>query len=814
VESLIEQLRQKLAGSRHKRADEIGPLVEAAFAGDGAVGFVLNGEPVTHQPEPARSARPATAHLASIGVQGFRGIGRRAELQLNPGPGLTLVVGRNGSGKSSFAEGLEMLLTGDNLRWKERSAVWRDGWRNLHESHQPVLDAELCIEGQPETAVLQRWWDLRAGLDDSETRLELPGGTRTTIGWLDWTAPLDNYRPFLSYNELGSMLTGKPSNIHDAMSVFLGLEEGQTAAEILRQRRLALQKPEKELAGTTIRLRDELRGADDHRAAAALAALETRPPDIARLSTLVAGAGTDPDRDSLAPARTLAQLALPATDHMEAAATELATALTLAAESAGTDAGQARHLAGLLHASLGHWHHDRSETSCPVCGTTGVLGDQWAASVGDALAELEQRATAATALAERLNGARQAATTLLTPVPATLRAASSLDIDGTTEAVAAWETWAKAPPSDIDLVSRLRSFDPVAALAEQARRAARELVDQHDLRWQPHAQAIASWLQADEAARQATAQSKRIKVAEDWMKAALTEIRNERFEPISTQARELWEVLRHRSNVQLDQIALEGSASNRRVSLEVTVDGVPAAALSVMSQGELHALALSLFLPRAMMDDSPFRFMVIDDPDQAMDPARVDGLARVLQQVAADRQVIVLTHDDRLPEAVRRLGITAEHIEVTRQAGSVVSTRPVWDPVQTALDDARAIARTASMTGDARCKVVPGYCRLALEAAAMTVVRRRRLGRGESHENLERLISGTRATLKPLLALALFDDADRHGDVAPELQRRHSATWSQVVEHCNAGSHGRFSGDPAALVDDTRQLAQWVAALA
>jgi len=36
---------------------------------------------------------------------------------------------------------------------------------------------------------------------------------------------------------------------------------------------------------------------------------------------------------------------------------------------------------------------------------------------------------------------------------------------------------------------------------------------------------------------------------------------------------------------------------------------VAGAALSVMSQGELHALGLALFLPRATSPDSPFRFI-------------------------------------------------------------------------------------------------------------------------------------------------------------------------------------------------------------
>lgn len=52
---------------------------------------------------PGGVADPAGAYLGAITVQGFRGIGEQRRLDLVPGPGLTIVLGRNGSGKSSFA---------------------------------------------------------------------------------------------------------------------------------------------------------------------------------------------------------------------------------------------------------------------------------------------------------------------------------------------------------------------------------------------------------------------------------------------------------------------------------------------------------------------------------------------------------------------------------------------------------------------------------------------------------------------------------------------------------------------------------------
>src|SRR5439155_18404283 len=113
-----------------------------------------------------RAAQPS--YIRSITVEGFRGIGQPSTLELVPGPGLTLVIGRNGSGKSSFAEALEQLLTGDTFRWAQRTKEWRDGWRNLH--HRPaVVRAELALEGERAPCVVASQWPDDADLEEAET---------------------------------------------------------------------------------------------------------------------------------------------------------------------------------------------------------------------------------------------------------------------------------------------------------------------------------------------------------------------------------------------------------------------------------------------------------------------------------------------------------------------------------------------------------------------------------------------------------------------------------------------------------------------
>jgi hypothetical protein len=269
------------------------------------------------------------------------------------------------------------------------------------------------------------------------------------------------------------------------------------------------------------------------------------------------------------------------------------------------------------------------------------------------------------------------------------------------------------------------------AVAELARRA--------DL-WRPLALELTAWLAKARQVQKASQMSKPLKAAYNWVQDAAADARQERFAPIAEKAKRIWDLLRQQSNVELGEIVLAGTKTSRHVVLDVTVDGVPGAALGVMSQGELHALALSLFLPRATMDASPFRFVVIDDPVQSMDPARVDGLARVLEEVATTRQVVVFTHDDRLREAVCRLQVPARVLEVSRRVSSEVEIVSARDPAERSLDDARALVRTGDLPKDLARFVVPVLCRQAIEARCADVVRRPaprarrdpRLGRGRS----------------------------------------------------------------------------------
>ena len=341
-----------------------------------------------------------------------------------------------------------------------------------------------------------------------------------------------------------------------------------------------------------------------------------------------------------------------------------------------------------------------------------------------------------------------------------------------------------------------------AALTELVTQASAELTRRQDL-WRPIARELTKWLVEARDAKRGADQVSLIKSAEDWLKTAVDQIRGDRFRPIAGQTKGIWAKLRHQSNVDLENVLLAGSKTQRRVELGVTVDGVEGAALGVMSQGELHAPALSLFLPRAMLPESPFRFIVIDDPVQSMDPARVDGLARVLADAAHDRQVVVFTHDDRLPASVRRMQLEARVVAVTRKPGSVVVCRPSRDPVRAHLEDAYALAKDTALPPQARARVIPGLCRLALEAFFVAVVRRHRLHRGQDHADVEDELAAAN-TLNKRAALALFDDVEQTGDVMHRLNQW--GDWAGTTsKQCNKlPAHHRQYARPACRAQRAR----------
>ncbi len=213
-------------------------LVLAACESREAIDNLLDdAKAATKSAAPSAPQTHTGAYLTSLTVQGFRGIGPKQTLSFATGPGLTIVVGRNGSGKSSFAEALEVLFTRDSKRWSERPKIWKDGWRNLHHSHAAAVEAEVHLEGQGSAKVTCAWDD-GAPFEAQKVTVQPKGKPKTSMEALGWQNALTSYRPFLSYNELASMLDEGPSKLYDALSLVLGLADLVDAQAALAKCRL------------------------------------------------------------------------------------------------------------------------------------------------------------------------------------------------------------------------------------------------------------------------------------------------------------------------------------------------------------------------------------------------------------------------------------------------------------------------------------------------------------------------------------------------------------------------------------------------
>ncbi|KHL18312.1 AAA domain-containing protein [Mumia flava] len=785
-------------------SDDAKLLALAAVEGDDALASVTPEDPppslaqTNSEPSADETAEATGAYLTSIAVQGFRGIGERATLQLHPGPGLTIVSGRNGSGKSSFAEALEVALTGDTYRWKNRPAHWGSAWRNLHADVAAEVEVALCEEEVGKTVVRVTWPD-GADVDDATTTLQRHGQKREAgIESLGWGGPIETYRPLLSYEELGTVLGSKPSALHDALSTVLGLEQMTDALDRLNERRKRLEAPKKKLDAEKRSLRADLDALDDERAKQADLLLAKRKLDANALRAIATGTSTpDGTAERL---RALLAIAAPDANDVDAAASELSAALA-AMTSVGDDATTAlERRVTIIERALDLHQHD-GDQPCPVCGV-GTLDGAWAAQARADVAADRQQVALLKAARARLTAARESARALVAPVPSALAGSTPDVLDEAVGSVrSAWTRWSAAPATDADLVTHLRTaLAPVTEALPPMRAAASEVLAERDDAWSAIAARLAAYANDADAWSAAEPEAELTKQAHTWLKKNDLDLRNERLAPIAAQAARIWHDLRQESNVELQGFEIAGTSTRRRVEIQGAVDGEDTGALAVMSQGELHALALAIFLPRATMPQSPFRFVVLDDPVQAMDPAKVDGLVATLSRIAQDRQVVVFSHDDRLAAAVRRAPVPAQIVEVTRYESSRVEVANTYDPAGRYLRDAFALLKDTGLPDTTMRRALPGLLRMATETAARDRYWTTRLAAGDAHDVVEAAWADARLT-RDRVSLSLYGDVrSLDGWLSKRGYRRRG------LGVCTSALHEGLRGQPREACEDVQNL--------
>ena len=179
----------------------------------------------------------------------------------------------------------------------------------------------------------------------------------------------------------------------------------------------------------------------------------------------------------------------------------------------------------------------------------------------------------------------------------------------------------------------------------------------------------------------------------------------------------------------------------------------------------------------------------------------------MLARAGETRQVVVFTHDERLPEAIRRLAIPARVLRVSRRASSQVQVDVAKDPTEALLDDARQVVKGETVPADVVADVVPGICRTAVETTLNEIARRRLLAAATAHAEVEELLVDAKR-LWERLSLAAKGEVVADSDIQGWARNKLDRQSGDLLFALNRAAHGNAVAGLSVpdLPADTRKL--------
>jgi hypothetical protein len=246
---------------------------------------------------------------------------------------------------------------------------------------------------------------------------------------MNWSAPLEVFRPFLSYSELGALVTGRPGDMYDALQAILGLDQLVSAGKRLTDAGKRLDEPSKQADKQLPGLRARLEAHRDSRARNALDAVRRRPWTLAVIATLAVG-GAAADAPVASWLTQVGAIDLAPAGDVAAAIEGLRTADQRVTSMPGTPADDARRIGSLLTVALAHQAGHPGQP-CPVCRGR-VLDDQWAESTRTEIDRLNKTAGEADTAHTELAAATRAVRELAGGAPAVLGQDLGSDVDART----------------------------------------------------------------------------------------------------------------------------------------------------------------------------------------------------------------------------------------------------------------------------------------------------------------------------------------------------------------------------------------------
>ncbi|MDA8360207.1 MAG: AAA family ATPase [Actinomycetota bacterium] len=665
--------------------------------------------------DPAIGYRWALTKVRLSGYQGI-GAGTSLEIDLDPTPGITVLHGPNGSGKSSITDAIETALQGAP---REPVVTGTGGktplWERVHTNRDAdEAEVELSLVCEGETLTITCRLDGNGLPTDHSCRISSQNSSKSIeLANTTWTSALAGHRPIFAYAavERQVQLARDLQGFLESLLAFGGCFEAfkQAVDTAAASSKTSKQEWDRVLASaqSTVSQADQ----------------ELNTSGSRTLEPLVWPVVTD-DPDQWLSDQGLAETGSAVQEITDDHLNRLVTAASEAKRAVDQLREHETSLLARLAIPLRQLHKAAKDlaspgTLCPVCQTTDV---EWLASLASSMTDLTDLSTLESDAIAKIITLRETIERDLAAVHNVIGAdaqGSDAILPGQNEGdtfLAAVRRDGASPGnavrSSLEVLCAWVDSEELPSIVAQAKEASDQLRQWRLIRRESVDAFISTWRRVGASARQyATWES-----ATKCLGTLQNTLRKERTEALQAQTARRVRRLLADAGLTVRSISVQGT----KASIEILDQEQKAMTLAMLSAGQRNAVLLAPLL--AASGPGPFGFLILDDPVHAFDQMRVDLIASILAEMATDRRIIVLTHDERLREHLVARDTRCDVRAVERDPlGGTVTVKPVEQVWEVLLQDAESVLHLAidgeMVKGRNATDIVRGLCRQALDNA-------------------------------------------------------------------------------------------------
>ncbi len=682
----------------------------------------LAGTPTGSEAWPTAGTRWA---LEKVSINGYRGIGNEDPLVLtfDSSPGVSVLHGLNGAGKSSISDAIEIGLTGKTPAATAGTAGKAALWDPIHLARGATsARIEVTLVAGTQRLRLVSLLDSTGNVESHEAEVTTASETSRITLDASWHNALASHQPVFAYASLERRVQ-LSKDLATYFEGLLALGGSFTALEgaITDRANASIQAHERWRSAKTEAMHSLAAVDIEHGSAIGVTPLEpVQEPTVSdKLDKWLEIAGLLQDGMTSPP--------LPSDSHKQLrAAAFTAHASVSALDRARVTSEENLSVAlELLYSEA--TSHQVDSGACPVCATPE---SNWLKTLkltidqNKHLSGLQRKAETDTQVLTALTGSL---------LPTIVRVGQGADLEDPMRALSRTAEELYEKYSDTHRTAHSSQHLALAATAELSSwlmsQEAQILIDQAVARtdarkqWQiARAKAVekftAVWQEDGTLATESVSWTETLKRIEDLRK----HLRKRRSLTLEGKAGSRIESLLSDADLHLNGITVLSS----KASMELVNKNGDKVDLGMLSAGQRNAVLLAPLL--ASVDAGPFGFLVLDDPVHAFDELRIDRLAESLSRIADSRRVIVLTHDDRLKEylAARTTDHDTRLVERSSASGAVQvsDSSHFWHELLTDAGHIHDLAlKEAESTGDVTDDL-RRLCRMSVDNALRSFILR------------------------------------------------------------------------------------------